>query len=134
MEPERDRSICRRVAALAAEAGVVCPVWEANRNVGMVVGLIRRADAVLAMRLHALIFAASQGTRYAGVSYDPKVSGFLRDMEQSLCCTLEEADASRLKALVDGLLNAEDSAKTARRLRELAKENFDLAFSLLEQK
>ncbi len=134
MEPERDRSVCRRVAALAAEAGVVCPVWEANRNVGMVVGLIRRADAVLAMRLHALIFAASQGTRYAGVSYDPKVSGFLRDMEQSLCCTLEEADASRLKALVDGLLNAEDSTKTARRLRELAKENFDLAFSLLEQK
>lgn len=134
MEPGTDRGICRKIAALAAERGVSCPVWEADRNVGVVVGLIRRADAVLAMRLHALIFAASQGTRYAGVAYDPKVSGFMDYMGQSLCCGLPNADANRLKALLDGLLTAEGGDAAAQRLRALANENFELAFALLEDK
>jgi polysaccharide pyruvyl transferase CsaB len=134
MEPVKDRSVCRQIAALAAAKGVECPVLESSEDTGTVVGLIRRADAVLGMRLHSLIFAAAQGTPFAGVSYDPKVAGFVDYIGQGLCCSLEEADAPRLCAMIDGLClsESEDFRTAAQRLRTLAAENTAEAMELLE--
>jgi polysaccharide pyruvyl transferase WcaK-like protein len=131
MEPAKDRSVCRQIAELAAAKGVDCPVLEASQDTGAVVGLIRRADAVLAMRLHALIFAAAQGTPFAGVAYDPKITGFMDYMGQGLCCALEEADASRLCGLMDRLEESGDFETAARQLRALAAENCAEAFDLM---
>lgn len=134
MEPGKDLDSCMKIADLAARDGVPCPVLKASRDTSAVVGLIRRADAVLGMRLHSLIFAASQGTPFAGVSYDPKVTGFIEYMGQGLCCSLEEADPDRLRAMIDGLtlLEADELQATAQRLRSLAVENCREAFELLE--
>lgn len=137
MEPGKDLGVCETVAQLALERdGVRCPVLPASLDAPAVVGLIRRADAVLGMRLHALIFAAAQGTPFAGVSYDPKVAGFVDYMGQGLCCSLEEADADRLCAMVDELLRAsgEDFRAAAQRLRELAAANCEEALSLMNEK
>ncbi len=131
MEPPKDRNVCRQIAELAAAKGVDCPVLEASQDTGAVVGLIRRADAVLAMRLHALIFAAAQGTPFAGVAYDPKITGFMDYMGQGLCCALEEADASRLCGLMDRLEESGDFETAARQLRALAAENCAEAFDLM---
>jgi len=133
MEPVKDRAICRQIAELAARQGLELPVLEAGEDAEMVVGLIRRADAVLGMRLHSLIFAAAQGTPFAGVSYDPKVSGFVDYMGQGLCCPLEEADAARLCAMIDSLCEGEDFRAAAQRLRSLAAENAEEAFRLLNR-
>ena len=137
MEPGKDLPVCQRIAELALEqAGTGCPVLAASQDAAAVVGLIRRADAVLGMRLHSLIFAAAQGTPFAGVSYDPKVAGFVDYMGQGLCCTLEEASEERLCAMVDGLLQAsgEDFQAAAQRLRALAAENCEEALSLMNKK
>lgn len=136
MEPAKDRGLCRQIAALAAAEGVDCPVVETPPDVGTVVGLIARAEAVLGMRLHSLIFAAAQGTPFAGVSYDPKVTGFVDYMGQGLCCTLDEADAARLRAMVDSLClcDGEDFRAAAQRLRALAAENAAEAMALLESR
>ena len=134
MEPGKDLAVCQRIAELALEqAQVSCPVLAATQDASAVVGLIRRADAVLGMRLHSLIFAAAQGTPFAGVSYDPKVAGFMDYMGQGRCCTLEEADAERLCAMVDGLLQAsgEDFRAAAQHLRALAAENCEEALGLI---
>ena len=135
MEPAKDRRVCQEIAELAAQAGVSCPVIEAGEDVTLTVGLIRRAEAVLGMRLHALIFAASQGTPYAGVAYDPKVTGFIEYIGQGLCCDLEEADAPRLRSMVDSLClsSGQDFRTAAQRLRALAEENAEEAFRLLTQ-
>ncbi len=137
MEPGKDLSVCERVAKLALDRdGVQCPMLAASKDATAVVGLIRRADAVLGMRLHALIFAAAQGTPFAGVSYDPKVSGFVDYMGHGLCCSLKEATADRLRAMVDGLMRASggDFQETAQRLRTLAGENCEEALGLLNEK
>ncbi len=137
IEPKKDRGVCERISALALErGGIDCPVLEAPKDASAVVGLIRRADAVLGMRLHALIFAAAQGTPFAGVSYDPKVAGFVDYIGQGRCCTLEQVDAERLCAMVDDLMQAsrEETRAAARRLRALAAENCEEALGLLNEK
>ena len=136
MEPGKDLNVCERIAQLARERGKVsCALVATSKNSAAVVGLIRRADAVLGMRLHALIFAAAQGTPFAGVSYDPKVSGFVEYMGRGLCCGLEETSAERLCAMVDGLMHASggDFQAAAQRLRTLAAENCEEALSLLNE-
>ena len=133
MEPGKDLQICTEIAAIAEESGLRCPVVSAPEDAALVVGLIRQADAVLGMRLHSLIFAAAQGTPFAGVSYDPKVAGFVDYIGQGLCCPLEEADPDRLCDMVDSLClrDPSDFRDAAQRLRELAGENAKEAIELL---
>ena len=134
MEPAKDRALCRQIAALSAADGVECPVLESPPDVGTVVGLIARAEAVLGMRRHSLIFAAAQGTPFAGVSYDPKVTGFVDYIGQGLCCSLEEVDAARLCSMIDGicLCDGEDFRDAAQRLRALSEKNAEEAMDLLK--
>ena len=134
MEPVKDLAVCHQIAALSSEQGVTCPVLEATEDAGVVVGLIRRASAVLGMRLHALIFAAAQGTPFAGVAYDPKVTGFMDYIGQGLCCALEEADTNRLCSMVDSLrlFDGAEFRAAAQRLRTLAAENAKEALALLQ--
>ena len=131
MEPGKDRAFCRRIAALAAEEGVDCPVLDAPEDAGTTVGMIRRAEAVLGMRLHSLIFAAAQGRPFAGVSYDPKVAGFVEYIGQGRCCELAKADPELLRGMVDELCRGEDFSPAAQRMRALAEENCEIAFALL---
>ncbi len=44
---------------------------------GDLLGVTGAMDLILGVRLHALIFAAAQGTPAVGVAYDPKVSAFM---------------------------------------------------------
>ena len=132
MEPRRDREICRRIAEQTARLGLECPVADGPVSVETVAGLIRRADMVLAMRLHALIFAAAQGVPFAGVSYDPKVSGFAAYVGDAPCCPLDRVDADALRAMLDRLQStAADFPAAAKRLREKAARNPEAAFELL---
>ena len=46
----------------------------------LVLGIMGQSKLVLGMRLHALILAAAAGTIPVGLSYDPKIDGFLSDL------------------------------------------------------
>lgn len=50
-------------------------VWQADPDVDGVLALLRRLDAVVAMRLHACIFSFSQGLPLLGVDYYPGQGG-----------------------------------------------------------
>ena len=63
-------------------------------------------QAVVSMRLHALIFAAGQGIPLAGVVYDPKVSAFLRYIGQENFLDLDALTADALKAMIDCMVSS----------------------------
>ena len=67
-------------AGRLAAAGLDIPHYflDDAGSAGTIIGALSRMQAVVSMRLHALIFAAGQGIPLAGVVYDPKVSSFLR--------------------------------------------------------
>ena len=110
-------------------------VTEAMR-VPELIGFIARMEGILSMRLHVLIFAASQATPMAGVSYDPKVASFLDYVEAR--SYLDYAALERpeqLLDIVDQALGADRAALRAAtdRLLALERRNAAAARRLLEE-
>ena len=104
---------------------------------GTIIGALSRMEAVVSMRLHALIFAAGQGIPLAGVVYDPKVSAFLRYTGQENFVDLEDLTAENLRAMIDRAAaqagHPEAQAAAVERLRSLEGGNVAVARRLLER-
>ena len=102
---------------------------------GLVIGTLAHFEVVLSMRLHTLIFAASQGTPLVGVVYDPKVSSFLRYIGEDRFVSLAQASFSELCRLTDAavLASADRESRVAavQRLRDMEAGNVRCAKELL---
>ena len=101
----------------------------------LMLGLTSRMQAVISMRLHGLIFAAGQGVPLVGITYDPKVSGFLSYMGQELYQDLDELTCGSLRAMLDRALALRDGRDelhaAVARLRRLEQNNSDVLRRLL---
>ena len=79
---DQDEGIARLIAArLQPGAARVPPSAYGPREI---MGLIKAAHEVLAMRLHALVMSCAVGTTAAGLSYDPKVNAFCHRSGQAV--------------------------------------------------
>ncbi len=130
LEPGRDLPISQKTAAM-----VHCPhhVISAPHDGHRIVGLMGRMEAIVSMRLHALIFAAGQGVPLVGIVYDPKVSGFLDYLNQNRYVLLEKLDSDSLHSMTSEALSAGRDSARAAQLRKLAEENEAAARQLLEE-
>ena len=132
MEPRKDHAVCADIAAIT-ESKIPCRVIDAPDSTGLAVGLIRRADCVLGMRLHSLIFAAANGTPFSGISYDPKIDGFMDYVKQGHYCEISQVSGEKLCALIDDMQRNRATFQTAaQELVELAKDNCRIAFQLIQ--
>lgn len=130
MEPRRDTQICRDVAAkVAAPSIILTPVSDA----GVICGLMKRMELVVAMRLHALIFACGQDTPVAAVAYDPKVSGFMEYLGLQSYVQLEDVSGESMRRLIDAAVCTGSFHDQAQRLRGLAEQNGTLAGQILRR-
>ncbi len=130
-EPKRDLAAAQSVCE-----NLTCPYYilPTPERGDLIVGLMRRASAMAAMRLHALIFAAGQGVPLVGVVYDPKVSSFLDDLGQPRYAPLRDVTEPLLTGMIeDALAGGQSAADASARLRALARENCDAARELLEE-
>ena len=73
MFPREDQGACRRLSSLFG--GVVARGMTESDTVG----LMRGAEIVCGMRLHALVFASAADVPFVGVGSDPKIEGFCRE-------------------------------------------------------
>ncbi len=113
-----------------------CNVLEGKYSVEEIMGIISTFEIMAAMRLHSLIYAATQEIPSIGIVYDPKVEGFLREIGSEYSVdvdTINEVDFTALLTEVwDNRVEIKDSiAKHKKRLTELAYENVDQVFKLL---
>ncbi len=98
---------------------------------GTIIGALARMEAVVSMRLHALIFAAGQGIPLAGVVYDPKVSAFLRYIGQERFCDLDALTEEILCEMVDRCVAQPVSPEAVKRLQDMEQQNVEVARKLI---
>ena len=126
-------------AGQLAARGLSIPHYFLNDpgGAGTIIGALSRMQAVVAMRLHALIFAAGQGIPLAGVVYDPKVSAFLRYIGQEQFVDLADLTEENLRSMIDQCMvqagHPEAQAAAVRRLQDMEHKNVEVARRLLER-
>ena len=103
----------------------------------LTIGVLSRMKTVVSMRLHGLIFAASQGIPLVGVSYDPKVTAFLSSLGEEHCIKFENLTAERLEEMIaKAVILYEDKEKRKRSVEMLVSAealNKEWAKKLLEK-
>jgi polysaccharide pyruvyl transferase CsaB len=123
--------------ALCSKAGRSFPMARNVASPSTLLGIVGAMDAVVAMRLHTLIFAARMAVPPFALAYDPKVENLMRglDLPDSLApWTGFSPDdvAGRVKQLLDE--RVERSSKLAARageLEKLALRNAEIALTLM---
>lgn len=131
LEPERDLKAIEKVTQL-----LDCPyltISPLDRDDKMI-RLFSRMSIVVAMRLHALVFAAGQGVPLLGIVYDPKVDGFLEYLGQKNYIPLQDVTAERLETEIERTMTTGvPTAASVARLRSLAAENGHYVRKVLEE-
>ncbi len=104
-----------------------------------VVGIVHACDLVLGMRLHTLVYAVGGGVPVIGISYDPKVQGFMEYIENPYVVDMENIEAEKLCSYVDEIYKAYDKVQEilqekANALKNKAEDNADKAIALLKNR
>jgi polysaccharide pyruvyl transferase WcaK-like protein len=105
-------------------------------------GIIKKMQLLIGMRLHALIFAASMGIPVIGLEYEQKVEGFLQYINlfpQALAGHVNSLQYNKLEAAVDYVWSKREAIsvelqKTMPLLKNKAMENSKIAIELIEKK
>ncbi|MDR1159284.1 MAG: polysaccharide pyruvyl transferase CsaB [Syntrophomonadaceae bacterium] len=113
---------------MSHQAGII----NEHLNTASLLALSGKFHLMIGMRLHALIFAASQETVFAGISYDPKIDGFLKLYDARPLSLEPEKMLLEIDALLNNDSLRDSIIKRSVYMRDKAEENAVLALSLLK--
>lgn len=80
MQTPRDTTISEKIAANIKSSKII----DEKYPVEILMSLMKNADFIVAMRLHAMIYAIHQNLPFIGLSYDPKTETLLKDFDESI--------------------------------------------------
>lgn len=93
-----------RLGDYAGRAAMVHGITHPQDMLAQVAG----CDLLIGMRLHSLIYAASQYVPMVGISYDPKIDQFLHRLGMKAAASTSQFDAHRFAEEALGLLDARE--------------------------
>lgn len=131
-----DLEISRDVCALSKSEH--CYIIENDYSVEDIMGIINELDLILAMRLHSLIYAATQAVPMIGLVYDPKITGFLESIEQPISLSTEDVKFEELCEKIQHVWENKDTITKELivkrdELKDKALENISLALDILKR-
>ncbi len=102
------------------------------------VGIVGVCDMMVAMRLHAAIYAANRGVPVINLSYDPKVTGFSEYIGIDTTMDLFSFSKEKMTELADSIIENKESLahnlnKRADELKEKALSNANLAIEIINK-
>lgn len=120
---EVDR-LCEGSSASVSEARAVMSLCAPLEHPQSMLQEVSQCRVLVGMRLHSLIYAASQEVPCAGISYDPKIDQFLHRLGEKSLGTTTKLDAVHVASHVCSLLDNVDGWRREHRdmIRALKQE------------
>jgi len=111
-------------------------ILKGKYSVEDIMGVIKETQMIVAMRLHAIIYAANMGVPMYGLVYDPKIEGILNDIGMEYMSDVERLDYEKVIEDIDKIyihrVNIKDDLlDTSTTMKEKALKNIDLVNELL---
>jgi len=102
----------------------------------IMMGIIRKAEFVVGMRLHTLIYAVKEGVPGIALDYDPKVAAVMKSIDLRYSQKIEDVDVDKLCEFADEIMESRDELRgkireKSQRFSELAKKNTEIVIRLL---
>ncbi|WP_352418670.1 polysaccharide pyruvyl transferase CsaB [Proteiniborus sp.] len=116
-----------------------CYVIRNKYGVEDIMGIIKRLELIVAMRLHSLIYAATQAVPVIGLVYDPKVDGLLEMLDIDAKCDAEKMELVELCSLIEQVWKNKERIKSSlndkkEEFREKALDNVKMAIEILRSR
>ena len=137
MHYPEDLEISLKINEMADEDN--CYVMKDRYSVEEIMGVIKELEIIIAMRLHSLIYAATQEVPIVGLVYDPKVEGILHSLDMENMCNVEELNIEDLIQNIDYVWQNREELKEKLRLQDedlknKALSNITMALDLLKNR
>lgn len=127
MERSRDLPVAQQIAALC---NCEVQILKNEHDVHTMIGILSKMKIIVAMRLHALVFGAGQGIPVVGISYDEKVSNFMKYIGDEFYIEYSDFNFDNIEPYIDRALSDASSNKikdAMLKIRENEKVNGEVA-------
>ena len=118
-----------------------CPssIIRSKMNYEEALGVISAFTATVAMRLHALIFGASTGSKLYSLSYDPKIASLMKSLDLDIYCEAVQGfnpvnTAINIVRMIEDPNAGRVTPEKIVQIRERAIENAKMALAILDEK
>ncbi len=105
----------------------------------VMLGFTGRLELLVGMRLHSLIYGASQCVPLIGLVYEPKVDAFLKEVGQPSAGSMDKLDGNSVCCILNGVWESrvqirEVLRESKKRLAFMAQSNIEIAYHMIRAK